>query len=148
MQPSEMAEKIRQGQVKSIEDLCILEGPITVRDLKTILSIFPDYGKDGNENEVWLASGDGVSSMAFEFSSLNLRIDEDGRHYADVFMSPHEDVFRTKDDIPVKLTEAQIHRKPEWMSDELAKALINTNVKPRGDKKAKGFQQGGIVPKD
>ncbi len=57
-------------------------------------------------------------------------------------------IVKTRDDIPVKLMESEAHRKPDWMSDELAKALIDTNVKLRGAQKTKGFQQGGIIKEE
>ena len=46
---------------------------ITVKELKEFLAAYPDYNENGEPTEVWLESGEGLTSPCKEVCALNLR---------------------------------------------------------------------------
>ena len=76
---------------------------ITVSELKKYIMSFPELNVDGEEYEVWLKSGDGVSSPCTSITILN---------ESDIFMS-----YQDQLDADLK-HEGEVKLKGEWYDYE------------------------------
>lgn len=72
---------------------------ITVAELKKFVMSLPEGDEDGEEYEIWLQSGDGVSSQCTSISVLNK---------GDIFMSYHNNF-----DTELKHPD-EVYLKGEW----------------------------------
>lgn len=55
-------------------------GAVTVSQLKAIIAEWPELDEEGDPNQVWLATGDGLSSpciSVFQFSHMDIILEPD-----------------------------------------------------------------------
>ena len=62
------------------------ENGMTVRELKAMIKGWPEINQDGEECEVWVQTGRGISSPVTIAGPLNLREDESGNRTADFIL--------------------------------------------------------------
>lgn len=59
---------------------------LTVRDLKRIIKDWPEEDENGELTEVWVGKHEGWSQMVIEVSSLNKRVSDGGKKWADIIL--------------------------------------------------------------
>lgn len=67
---------------------------LTVSELRKILADWPDKKEDGSDTEVWLETGDNLSSPCVTIWPLNVRKDESGKDCADLLLAPPEAAWK------------------------------------------------------
>lgn len=66
---------------------------MTVKDLKELIKNWPETDCYGEPCEVWITTGECLSSPVSHAEVLNYR-NEDGKEWADILFSPADDLFK------------------------------------------------------
>lgn len=61
---------------------------MTVKEFKTIVKDWPEIGCDGEPSEVWLVTGEYLSSPLAAVELLNAGYDKDGKQVSDMLLTP------------------------------------------------------------
>lgn len=63
---------------------------LTIKELKEFVKDLPEVDDMGSLTEVWLQTGNGLSSPCISILPLNQRQREDGTYYSDILLSYNE----------------------------------------------------------
>ena len=66
---------------------------MTIKDLKELIKDWPEIDSNGLPTEVWLESGDMLSSACMQYSKLNVRTKEDGTDCYDLLLEFTDDHY-------------------------------------------------------
>ena len=61
---------------------------MTVKELKLLIQDWPEEGRDGDPTEVWITTGENLSSPCVSSDRLNVRTDESGTVSYDLLLTP------------------------------------------------------------
>ena len=67
---------------------CLFRNCLTIRQLKEVIKDWPEVNEyTGQECEVWITTGEGLSSPCVELEPLNRRLDDE-KVSADILLTP------------------------------------------------------------
>jgi hypothetical protein len=69
---------------------------MTIAELKAIIANWPETNQDGEPTEVWVETGNGLSSLCETLNRLNERKDRNGAIVYDLLLCPSANVWEEK----------------------------------------------------